>query len=324
MGSTVLLEAIFGEEEESEAWLLTLRELLPWHTILLWQWKEDTKFDQPLSPDLLNVQYAIVWCTPAKELAKLPNLRAVLLQGAGADQLASTDALPSHIPIVRLIDDQVASDMAAYALHWVLHFHFRFDFYLGNQPSRKWQLCPPYQPRSNFTVGVLGLGNVGKRVCDLMLSVGYRVLACSRTKSHYDGVTVFSAENLDSMLSQTNALINVLPLTDSTRDCLDAARLQLLPHGAILINIGRGATLVDDALCQALDSGGVKAAVLDVFREEPLPQNSPFWAHKNVTVTPHTAGRVFARSSVKYVVENINRIELGEKPFPILDRRQQY
>lgn len=324
MTGSVLLQVFRDVSGENEAWQQQLRNLLPNHKILTWETTKAAEKNNGLARELSEVEYAVIWTMPLSDIAKLPRIRAVLLLGAGADQLQPIDALPVHIPIVRLIDEEVARDMASYALHWVLHFHYSLDEYIRRQAKRVWLQCPPYPPRGEFTVGVLGLGNVGSAVCETMKSVGYCVLACGRTGRHFDGVQTFPVEELDSFLSECNALINVLPMTAATANILDAARLQQLPRGALIINMGRGGTLVDSALCDALDSGHLKAAILDTFRDEPLPSDSPFWKHEKIVVTPHISGRTYARSAAKYVADNIARIERGENPFPVLDRQRGY
>ncbi|MCX8005050.1 MAG: hypothetical protein N2688_08845 [Burkholderiaceae bacterium] len=140
-------------------------------------------------------------------------------------------------------------------------------------------------------VGVAGLGHVGGAVARAARMFGYRTLGWSRTpKAASDIETFVGSDGLRSFLSQTEILVNALPLTAATTGLFDRETLAWLPRGAHLINVGRGATVVDADLLAALDSGHLASATLDVFADEPLPPAHPFWRHRAVTLTPHIAG----------------------------------
>eukprot|EP00178_Gracilaria_changii_P019970 TRINITY_DN57_c0_g1_i3.p1 TRINITY_DN57_c0_g1~~TRINITY_DN57_c0_g1_i3.p1 ORF type:complete len:343 (-),score=44.11 TRINITY_DN57_c0_g1_i3:5098-6126(-) len=328
MGGTILLELYHHLELEHNSWIQRLGEQLPDHKVLAFKGDRHhhniSEFSKLDRRDLEEVEYAVIWRTPIQTLAKMPKLRAVLLCGAGADHLKPFDALPNHIPIVRLVDQDVARNMATYVLHWVVHFHFAFDVHQRNQTKQNWERTAPLLSRQEFCVGVLGFGNIGREICRAMRSIGYRVIACRRSRGQEEGIQCYSVADMDSFLSECNALINILPLTAETENMVNLSRLLKLRKGAIFVCLGRGATFVEKDLCEALDRGHLTAAVLDTFREEPLPLTSPFWTHERIVVTPHISGATLARSSAKYVVDNIKRIERGEQPFPILDRQLQY
>ena len=129
---------------------------------------------------------------------------------------------------------------------------------------------------------------------------------------------------LEAFLGDCDAVIDVLPSTDETRHVLDAERLAQFTEGSLLVNIGRGTTVDEVALLDALDSGPIAAAVLDVTDPEPPAEDSPLWQHPKVTLTPHVAGRTRLETSVALVVANIARIRSGEAPFPLLDRTRGY
>ena len=125
-------------------------------------------------------------------------------------------------------------------------------------------------------------------------------------------------------LRRTDILASLLPLTGATENLLDKEKFAAMPEGAYLINLSRGAILVDEDLLAALDSGAIAGAALDVFRTEPLPPNDPYWSHPKVAVTPHAAGPTNDRSAARKVAENINRVLAGESPHPVLDMEQRY
>jgi len=298
--------------DDPDLWIAELRRRLPMEDFRQW----------PDVGDRSEIEYAVMWKIAAEELHDLPNLRAILLTGAGTNHLRPIDDFPD-VPIVRLADQTVATDMAAYAVHWVLHFHRGMDLYRWQQDATTWQRHR-YRPTRDYTVGVLGMGNIGGAVADAALALGYQVRGWSASGRARDGVTSFGGDELDSFLSGTDALVNVLPLTSDTYRLLNTSRLALLPKGACVINIGRGGTLDHDALISALDSGRLCGAALDVFSAEPLPDESPLWQHPRVAMTPHISGSTHPETAAGYIAANIARLKAGEEPFPLLNRSAGY
>lgn len=310
MTGVVLFQTALGD---ADAWLAEFRSGLPDDEFRVW----------PDIGDPSEIEFVIAWNMPVSAFAEMTNLRGILVMGAGVSHLRPFDELPD-VPIVRLVDTEVARDMAAYAVHWVIHFHRGFDAYAAAQRERTWERQAAYLPRSEFTVGVLGLGNIGRAVSDAATALGYRVVGWSRSGAAHGDIEVYSADELGEFLGQSHALVNVLPLTAATRRLLGAERLAQLPAGAVVINIGRGGTIDDEALFAALDTGHVHAAVLDAFRGEPLAPDSPMWDQPGIVVTPHISGSTFARSAARYIIANIARIRAGEEPFPVFDRKRGY
>lgn len=295
-----------------DAWTTHLGTLLPEEEIRVW----------PDVGDRSEIDIVIMWDLPVEELATFPNLEAILVLGAGANHLRPVELLPD-VPIVRLVDDTVAKDMGAYVLHWLLHHHRGFDRYLEQESEHNWDRHQ-YAAVEDHVVGICGMGNIGRHIANVIGPLGYTIRGWSRSGTPVDGIDVFDGDHLDEFLAGTNTLVNVLPMTQDTRRLLDADRLAQLPSGAVLINVGRGGTLDDDALIASLDSGHLRAAVLDVFRGEPIAADSPFWAHPKVRVTPHISGFTYPRSAATYLAANIGRIRRGEAPFPLFDRTRGY
>lgn len=298
--------------DDPDLWVAELRRRLPSEDFRTW----------PDIGDPSEIEFVVMWKIPAEELSALPNLRAILLTGAGTNHLRPIEDYPD-VPVVRLADQTVASDMAAYAVHWVLHFHRGMDVYRWQQGESTWQRHR-YRPTRDFTVGVLGMGNIGGAVADAALALGYPVRGWSASGRERDGVTSFSGDALDEFLSGCDALINVLPLTSDTYRLLNTSRLAQLPKGACVINVGRGGTIDHDALVAALDAGRLSGAALDVFSAEPLPEDSPLWSHPRVALTPHISGSTMPETATDYIATNITRMRSGEEPFPILDRTAGY
>jgi glyoxylate/hydroxypyruvate reductase len=295
-------------------------------------WREAIARDLPgmpfrVWPDagaLEDVRYALAWRPQPGVLAQLPNLRAVLVLGAGVDSVLAEPALPPDLPVLRLVDAGLVEPMAAYALHAVLHFQRRAGAYLRQQAHAVWQ--PRQQlPPQRWPVGVMGLGTIGRAVAQRLAANGFPVSGWSRTPKQLDGIEAFAGrDQLPRLLERSRVVISVLPLTPQTAGILDAAAFAAMPEGSYLVNIGRGDHVVDGDLLDALDSGHLAGAMLDVFREEPLPAAHPFWRHPRVVVTPHVAAPTVAADAQAQVVENIRRLERGEAPTGRVDRARGY
>ncbi|MCR9060474.1 MAG: glyoxylate/hydroxypyruvate reductase A [Rhodobacteraceae bacterium] len=273
------------------------------------------------APD--NVTYAMVWNHPKGDLLRYPNLKAIFSLGAGAENFIGDDALPD-VPIVLLADPNVARDMAAHALYWVMDCHRRYPLYREQQASGIW-LRASITATPDFSVGVLGLGRIGTEVAYQIARFGYKVSGWDLFEKSLDGIsTVSGMASLNDFLSGNDVVINCLPLTPSTRHSLGDAEFGAMREGTYFINISRGAVVQDEALIRALNSGHLAGAALDAFATEPLPADSPYWTHPRVNITPHMSGATFASNAVKVIVENVKRVECGESPFPILDRARGY
>jgi glyoxylate/hydroxypyruvate reductase A len=257
-------------------------------------------------------------------LKTLPRLKAILSLGAGVDHLFLDPDLPRNVPIVRMVDAGYAPQMSEYALYGVLHFHRGMDRYAQQQRAAHWQPLEAL-PSAQRVVGVLGLGVLGGDFARKAAALGFKVLGWSRTPKRLDGVTALHGpEQLPLFLAQSQILVNFLPLTAETSGILRRDTLERLPRGAYLINIARGAHVIEEDLVAALDSGQLGGAMLDVFQREPLPSDSALWRHPRVVVTPHIAGQAIAELMVEQVVDNIRRIERGDAPHGLVDPGRGY
>ena len=305
---TILLHPL----SEPERWQSAFERELPGMRIQLWPDVSDTD----------AVRYAVVGLHEPEDLGRYPNLAAVLALNAGIEQFRSP-SMPD-VPVVRLADDTMSNQMAAYALHWVVHFQKRFDTYQSQQSDRLWKSAD-YTPANDYRVGILGYGTIGRRIGEMFDALDYPVNGWSRSPREIDGVTSYSGiGSLPEFLSASQAVVNVLPSTADTRRVMDADRFALMQPGAVYVSIGRGATTDHDALFDALESGHLSAAVLDVTRPEPLPVESPLWSHPRARITPHVAGDAMVNSASRLIADNIRRIEQGDQPFPVVDRARGY
>nr|WP_219853059.1 glyoxylate/hydroxypyruvate reductase A [Stutzerimonas stutzeri] len=271
-----------------------------------------------------GADYAIVWHPPAALFDKEPQLKAVFNLGAGVDALVRVPNLPRDIPVVRLEDAGMSVQMAEYVAYHVIGISRDMDAYREQQAAGQWKLRRPIE-RSEWPVGVLGLGQIGQRVARTLAGLDYPVCGWARSKYDIEGVRSFAGEaELDSFLGETRVLINTLPLTDSTRDLIDYSLLAKLRPDAVVINVGRGEHLVDQDLCRAIEEGRVARAVLDVFREEPLPTTHPFWHMPLVTITPHVSARTLREATIAQIASKIAALEQGQAISGVIDIQRGY
>ncbi|EWM45292.1 putative glyoxylate/hydroxypyruvate reductase A [Bordetella holmesii CDC-H635-BH] len=271
-----------------------------------------------------DAEIAVVWGPPAGLFERERKLRVVFNLGAGVDALFRLPTLPAELPIVRLEDAGMAVQMAEYAAHALVRASRQFDQYEALQREGRWQPLPELD-RSLWPVGVLGMGVMGARVASSLAALDYPVAGWSRSGKCPDGIQAFGGRDaLDAFLGRTRVLINTLPLTDDTHDLLCRETLSKLMPGAYLINMGRGAHLVEEDLLALLDSGQVAGATLDVFRTEPLPLGHPFWTHPRVTVTPHVAAMSLRRETLAQVAAKIQAFIRGEPLSGLVSRERGY
>jgi glyoxylate/hydroxypyruvate reductase A len=288
--------------------------------------------DIRLWPDRLGnpneVAYAAAWLPPAGAFGAFPNLRAIFSLGAGVDGVLADRALP-QVPIVRVVDPNLMRRMTEYVTLHVLMHHRRQRRYDAQQRQRLWHEHP--QPRANeVTVGIMGLGVLGRDAAEVLMRLGFRVAGWSRAPRQLPGIETFhGAAGLDAFLARSEILVCLLPHTPATEGILDLALLRKLKRdgalgGAFLINAGRGRLQVDADIVAALDEGALAGATLDVFPVEPLPATSPLWAHPGVTITPHNSAASVPDETVAYIVGQIERFEAGHGLENVIDRASGY
>ncbi len=304
----------YSNADPAEPWREAFARELPRIAFRVW----------PDSGPLESVRYALVWKPPRGFLAQFPNLKAILALGAGVDPIPTDPALPKGVPLLRLVDVGFPAQMADYAMYAVLRFQRRMGEIDALQRQARWNQLDPYFTR-DFPIGVMGLGVIGSVVAQRVAAAGYAVAGWARSPKQLDGVEVFAGSGtFKKFLSRARVVVNALPLTPQTESILNAAAFASMPRGGYVVNIGRGAHLVDRDLIAALDSGQLDGAMLDVFREEPLPSSHPFWRHPKIVVTPHVAAPTIASEVQAQVIENIRRLERGESPIGLVDIARGY
>jgi glyoxylate/hydroxypyruvate reductase A len=298
-------------DTKPDPWLAGLRAALPQASIEVW------------APGAPVADYAVVWAPPQQFLDEQPQLKAMFNIGAGVDALMKL-RLPPKTQVVRLDDAGMSVQMAEYVCHALIR-HFReFDHYQRDVAQGKWSYRRP-RLRSECPVGIMGLGVLGQRVARAVAQFEFPVMGWSRSPKQVDGVRCFAgAAALPEFLKSTKVLVCLLPLTDDTRDILRRDTLSQLQAGGYVINVARGAHLVEEDLIALIDGGHLAGATLDVFRQEPLPASHPFWSHPKITVTPHTSARTLRDESIAQIVGKILACERGEPVAGVVDRNRGY
>ncbi|MDF7659626.1 glyoxylate/hydroxypyruvate reductase A [Erwiniaceae bacterium L1_54_6] len=273
--------------------------------------------------DAAQVEVLIAWQPPEDILATFPNLQALLSVGAGADQF-DLSTLPPDLPVMRMIEPGLTQGMVEYVTFAVLGLHRDMPRYFQQQREQQWQ-THKIHTAGERRVGVMGLGELGQAALKQLVSLGFNCAGWSRTPREIDGVRCWhGSQQLDAFLAQSDILVCLLPLTDSTRGLLNAELFARLPSGAALVQVGRGPQLNDDHLLAALASGQLSAAVIDVTDPEPLPAGHPFWHHPAIWLTPHIASQTQTDSAVAALLDNLRRYQRGEPMVGVIDRNRGY
>jgi len=274
--------------------------------------------------DPTEIDAALVWKPKAGLLASLPNLKLIVSLGAGVDHLLADPTLPRHVPIARLVDPYMTEAMSEYVLTQVLRLHRQDFLYQAQQRERVWrELTQPNAAQRR--IGVLGLGEFGSDAARKLAVLGFKVAGWSRSERRLPGIESFNGpDGLLALARRSDILVCLLPLTPETEGILNARLFAALPKGASLVNAARGAHLVEADLLAALESGQLAAAVLDVFQQEPLPPEHPFWTHPRIVVTPHTAAATHAPTAAPGVGENLRRLAEGRPLINLVDPARGY
>lgn len=275
-----------------------------------------------------HADYALVWHPPV-DMLQGRKLKAVFALGAGVDSILSKlkahpEMLPEDIPLFRLEDTGMGQQMQEYAVSQVLHWFRRFDDYQALKQQSRWEPLTDY-PREAFTIGILGAGVLGSKVAEALAPWGFPLRCWSRTRKDYPGVESFAgADELPAFLKGTRVLINLLPNTAETVGIINGALLNQLADQSYVMNLARGVHLVEADLLAALNSGKLKGAMLDVYSREPLPTESPLWAHPRVAMTPHVAAVTRPAEAVAYITHTISEMEKGNPVTGQVDRQRGY
>lgn len=271
-----------------------------------------------------EIEMAVVWKQPPGILQQFPHLKALHSLGAGVDHLTNDPSIPRQLPIARIVDEELTTGMRRYVLMAVLNIHKNLVFHLQQQQKASWSGLS--KAETPLRIGLMGLGALGKAVIQDLQQLHFPVFGYSNSPKKIDGINCFSAEKgeLSTFLKQVNTLVCLLPLTRTTRNILNRELFAQLPDASYLINVGRGAHLVEEDLLWAFQQGKIAGAYLDVLRKEPLPGDHPFWTQEGLVLTPHIASVTNQENAARQIAENYRRLQAKQSLHNQIDRKKGY
>lgn len=273
--------------------------------------------------DPAEVRWLAAWNAPADFIAQFPNLEVLFSVGAGIDQLP-LDALPPQVRVVRMVEQGIITGMAEYVAMACLALHRDLPFFISEQRAGRWTYRHTRLAHKT-RVGVMGLGELGKAALEMLKPLGFALSGWSRSAHDIDGVTCFAGQQgFEAFLAQADIFVCLLPLTEETRGILCRETFEKMPRGSAVVNAGRGGHLVADDLIAALDSGQLRAAMLDVTVPEPLPEGHPFYSHPAIFLTPHVAAETRHATAGGVLADNVLRLLAGEPLLGEVDRTRGY
>ena len=271
-----------------------------------------------------DIKMAAVWKHPPGSLAAFPNLLGIHGLGAGVDFIMEDRSIPPELPIMRVVDPFLASDMAEFVLAEVTGMLKRLQAYKYREFSARWE-PRPYQRYAEVSVGIMGLGKLGLAAAASLKAAGFSLVGWTRTSKPDVDFPVFQGDSQrNAFLKRAQVLVCLLPLTPETHGILNRDVFREMPEGARLVNVARGPLLREGDLLDALEQGRLSEACLDVFETEPLPEAHPFWKHPAIHITPHIASVSDPASVAPQIVANYYRLLRGESPENLVSRAAGY
>lgn len=293
-------------------WKSAFQEALPNIKVITWDEIED--------PD--QVEVAILWNHRSEFFHKLKKVRLVCSLGAGVDHILKDPLLPSDMLITRIIADELSGPMSVFCIGAITYFERKFDYFKELQQQKIWD--QQFDPERHLHIGIMGMGALGQDLATKLVALDFRVSGWSQTKKTISGVQSFVANELDDFLASIDLLVCLLPATPDTYQILNANLFEKMKSGTYLINVARGHHQVNQDIVDALDSGKLAGAFLDVFPVEPLPSTDPLWLHPKVIVTPHIAVVTKLEAAVPQIVQNIDNLQKGKPLINTVDRSKGY
>lgn len=305
---------VISPGKDPKAWVEELRNQNPGLDVIVY----------PEDHDKEEVEFALTWNHPRGIFQNYPNLKVIASMGAGVDHITSDPELPEDVKITKVVDDRLKEDMGTFVLTLILAHQRNLLHYREKQLQEEWDPIP-YTRNNEIKVGILGLGNLGQSVASFLLKHDFHVLGYSKSKKDIENIESFAGEDdLDDFLEQSDILVNMLPLTPETEQLLNEELFEKLPKGAYFINVARGEHLVEHDLLAKINDGHLSGAALDVFWEEPIRKEHPFWTHDKIRVTPHVASVTHPKSVVPQILENYENMQDDKDLKNVVERDKGY
>jgi glyoxylate/hydroxypyruvate reductase A len=302
------------ENKNVEPWKKALIEKLPNTTIEVY----------PNVKNNESVDFVICWKPKKNVFKQFPNIKIIQSVGASIEHIANSQTINTDCVITRIIDEKLSNDMWEFLLTIVMSELKNTTTYLAQKSSKIWQQND-YKSISNTSISILGLGQIGSYVAEKFGQIGFNVKGWSNSSKQIPNVTSYHKENeFNIFLNNSDFLINLLPLTDKTKGILNKSTFQELSRDSFVINVGRGEHLIEEDLINQLDNSLLSGALLDVFKEEPLPKEHLFWNHPKIQITPHVASLTNVKTATNQIIENYNRFFNNKELINIVSLKKGY
>lgn len=301
-------------ERFAKSWTEAVRKQVPDFEIQIYP--NDTNRD--------SVEFVMAFNPPRGVFALYPNLKVVASMGAGVRIILTDPSLPKNVIVTKIVQPMQQRDMADFVLALTLSYLRNLPIFFYQQQEKIWKHHPFKRPEET-TVGIMGIGTIGRAIGELLVKNSFKVTGWSRSPKEIDNIrTYYGNDQKDEFLHTAEVLVCILPLTDQTEGILNTETFNQLPNGAYLINVARGGHLVERDLLNALETRQLSGAALDVFREEPLPANHPFWTNRKIFISPHNAGNTHPDVAFQKVLQNYYAMKKGERLIDVVDREKGY
>ncbi|WP_114751076.1 2-hydroxyacid dehydrogenase [Pleomorphovibrio marinus] len=274
----------------------------------------DNQVDVEVYPNITKpekVDVAVVWLHPHGSLMDFPNLKLICSMGSGVDHIIADPELPKGIPITRIVDPRLTYSMTNYVIMGILNYHRQIFRYIKYKEEKIWDMS---DPEIDITVGVMGVGQLGGDVLDKLSALGIPAIGYGNSPKSNFKHSYYYGSQLNDFLSKVNVLVCLLPLTEKTEGRLNMELFEKCTPGTYLINVARGKHLVEEDLIKGLDKEYLSGAMLDVYRQEPLPKEHPFWDHPKIMMTPHIACITMYQAAAPQIMENYHNLK-NKLPF---------
>lgn len=305
---------IISQKSNQGDWAEALQALEPGLKVSIYP--QDTNRDE--------VVFALVWHPPKGVFNNFPNIACISSTGAGADHILRDPDLPQNVEVTRVVDSRLTDDMTSYLVAQVMCQMRNVAHYKLLQTNNEWQ-PKRYRDKANTIIGIMGFGELGNDAALKFKHLGFKVVGWANSAKESAGIKVYVGNaEFNDFLNKSDILICLLPLTSATVNILNIETFRQLPQGAFVINVARGEHLVEEDLLEAIDTGQLSGACLDVFREEPLPKNHIFWHHPKINITPHIASITSPESVAPQIIENYRRLKEGKPLLNVVSREKGY
>lgn len=300
------------------------KNVKPWKEALKEKLSNTTIEVHPNVKDKEAVDFVVCWKPKKNVFKQYPNIKIIQSVGASIEHITTSQTINKDSIITRIVDEQLSNDMWEFLIAIVLSELKNIRIYLTQKAQKVWKQHD-YKAINNTTISILGLGRIGGYVAEKFAQIGFNVKGWSNSKKQISNVKSYNGENeFDTFLDNSDFLINLLPLTDKTKGILNKNTFQKLPKESFLINVGRGEHLVDVDLISTLDASMLSGAFLDVFINEPLSKEHPFWNHPKIQITPHVASLTNVETAIEQIAENYKRFLKKEKLLNVVSLKKGY